>query len=101
MPQVAGGKQPPVSSLSAAPLPPTSEMMMNGTLGSDNCGMVLSINVTYVRLEEYYAKAVNYTLMITIISFVQVQGGSGLRMGDEKELREPVGTQGCARGWAW
>ena len=49
-----------------------AELLMNGTLVSDNCGMVLDINATYVRLEEYYAKAVNYTLMITIVSFLQV-----------------------------
>mmetsp|Transcript_12111 Transcript_12111/g.34059 ORF Transcript_12111/g.34059 Transcript_12111/m.34059 type:complete len:656 (+) Transcript_12111:510-2477(+) len=49
-----------------------NEMIMNGTLVSSNCGLVVAVNATYVRLEEYYAKAVNYTLMITIISFIQV-----------------------------
>uniref|UniRef100_A0A061R832 RING-type E3 ubiquitin transferase n=1 Tax=Tetraselmis sp. GSL018 TaxID=582737 RepID=A0A061R832_9CHLO len=62
--QAAGG--------AASAPPPGSELVMNGTLVSENCGMVISVNAAYVRLEEYYTKAVNYTLMITVISFAQV-----------------------------
>jgi len=48
------------------------EIVMNGTLFSENCGLTVHIDASYVRLEEYYAKAVNYTVMVTVISFVQV-----------------------------
>lgn len=46
---------------------PAMEVVMNGTLVSENCGLVVAINATFVRLEQYYAKAVNYSFMITIV----------------------------------
>ena len=47
--------------------------VLNGTLGSPNCGAALTLNATTYRLEVYYAKAVNYTLMITTLSFLQAR----------------------------
>jgi hypothetical protein len=36
------------------------------------CFAPLAVNVTAVNLEAYYNKAINYTLMVTFISFLQV-----------------------------
>eukprot|EP00850_Spirogloea_muscicola_P007978 SM000041S15537 [mRNA] locus=s41:666523:669320:- [translate_table: standard] len=49
-----------------------SEML--GSLNSPNapCFAPLDINVTAVNLDKTYNKAVNYTLMVTFISFLQV-----------------------------
>ncbi|KAK9829544.1 hypothetical protein WJX72_006402 [[Myrmecia] bisecta] len=49
-----------------------SDVVLNGTLISSNCGISLGINATTTHVETYYAKAVNYTLMVTALSFVQV-----------------------------
>lgn len=49
-----------------------ANMSLKGTLISENCGISMTVNASYIRLEEYYAKAVNYTLMITMLSFMQV-----------------------------
>lgn len=59
---------------------PSCTQVLNGTLGSPNCGTVLAMNATTYRLEVYYAKAVNYTLMITTLSFLQARAPSGLQM---------------------
>lgn len=36
------------------------------------CFAPLALNVTAVNLEAYYNKAINYTLMVTFVSFLQV-----------------------------
>mmetsp|Transcript_5222 Transcript_5222/g.19155 ORF Transcript_5222/g.19155 Transcript_5222/m.19155 type:complete len:558 (-) Transcript_5222:137-1810(-) len=51
---------------SAAPI------QMAGKLESANCFTELSVNATAVALEVYYNKAINYTLMVTFVSFLQV-----------------------------
>lgn len=48
------------------------DVIMKGTLSSPNCGVVLSLNGTTTHIEEHFAKAINYTLMITAVSFLQV-----------------------------
>lgn len=48
------------------------EAIMNGTLRSDNCHIAMSINASTFKVEVYYAKAVNYTLMLTTLSLLQV-----------------------------
>ena len=53
---------------------PSADAALNGTLASANCGLRLSLGATTFRQEVYYAKAVNYTLLITTLSFLQVQG---------------------------
>lgn len=50
-------------------------LMANGSLYSPNCHVSLALNSTSVSLDVYYAKAVNYSLMMTAISFVQVCRG--------------------------
>ena len=45
---------------------------MNGTVSSASCHIVLLLSATTTHLEVYFAKAVNYTLMITSVSFIQV-----------------------------
>lgn len=62
--------------------PPADPLLLaNGSLYSPNCHVSLSLNSTSVSLDAYYAKAVNYSLMMTAISFVQVclcGGGGGV-----------------------
>lgn len=53
------------------------DLVVGGTISSSNCGVVLSLNASTTHVEAYYAKAVNYTAMVTILSFVQVQYISG------------------------
>ena len=48
------------------------DVFLNGTLSSPECGIVLGLNGTTTHVEEHYAKAVNYTLMVTAVSFLQV-----------------------------
>ncbi len=48
------------------------DLVVNGTISSSNCGLVLGLNATTTHIEAYYAKAVNYTIMITALAFVQV-----------------------------
>ena len=49
------------------------DVFLNGTLSSPECGIVLRLNGTTTHVEEHYAKAINYTLMVTAISFLQVR----------------------------
>lgn len=45
--------------------------MLDGTLSSRNCGVALTINTTMTHVEKLNAKAINYTLMMTAVSFLQ------------------------------
>lgn len=49
------------------------DVFLNGTLSSPECGIVLELNGTTTHVEEHYAKAINYTLMVTAVSFLQVR----------------------------
>ena len=51
-----------------------AQILMNGTLISRNCGLSVRISAASVQVEKYYSKAVNYTLMMTAVSFFQVRG---------------------------
>ena len=46
-------------------------VVMNGTLVSEVCGLAIEVNISSTQVEVYYSKAVNYTLMITVLTFVQ------------------------------
>ncbi len=46
-------------------------VVMGGTLVSEDCGLALQLNATATKVEVYYSKAVNYTLMITTLTFIQ------------------------------
>ena len=48
------------------------DLILNGTLLSGNCGVQLQINTTTTHIEVYEAKVVNYTFMVTALTFVQV-----------------------------
>ena len=48
------------------------DLILNGTLLSRNCGMQLQVNATTSRIEVYEAKAINYTFMVTALTFLQV-----------------------------
>lgn len=50
----------------------SEDAVLNGTLYSSNCGISLQINATTTHIEVYEAKAVNYTFMVTALTFVQV-----------------------------
>lgn len=50
---------------------PSADAVLNGTLVSANCGLKVTLGATTFRQEVYYAKAVNYTLLITTLSFLQ------------------------------
>ena len=52
---------------------PGADVVMNGTLASGNCGLSLRLDAATTHIQAYFAKAVNYTLMITALSFVQVR----------------------------
>ncbi len=49
------------------------DTILNGTLFSSNCGVSLQINATTSHVEVYEAKAVNYTFMVTALTFIQVR----------------------------
>lgn len=49
------------------------DVYMNGTLSSPECGIMLGLNGTTTHVEEHYAKAINYTLMVTAVSFLQAR----------------------------
>lgn len=51
---------------------PPGDVVMNGTLASANCALALRVDAATTHIQAYFAKAVNYTLMITALSFVQV-----------------------------
>lgn len=51
----------------------SEDLVVNGTISSPNCGVVLGLNATTTHIEVYYSKAVNYTVMITVLAFVQVR----------------------------
>lgn len=50
----------------------SEDAVLNGTLYSSNCGISLQINATTTHIEVYEAKGVNYTFMVTALTFVQV-----------------------------
>lgn len=52
--------------------PEADDLTLNGTLAAANCGISVRLSASTTHVERYYAKAVNYTLMITGISFIQV-----------------------------
>lgn len=54
------------------------DMLMNGTLASPNCGLALRLGAATTHVQAYFAKAVNYTLMITALSFVQARARAWL-----------------------
>ena len=58
--------------LQAWDAPHAEDIMLNGTLKSANCGILVRITASTTHIAAYYAKAVNYTLMITAVSFLQV-----------------------------
>ena len=48
------------------------DLTLKGTLASAACGIRLRLSAATTHIEQYYAKALNYSLMITIVSFLQV-----------------------------
>ena len=58
--------------LQAWDAPDAEDITLNGTLKSANCGILVRISASTTHIAAYYAKAVNYTLMITAVSFLQV-----------------------------
>jgi len=50
-----------------------ADVVMNGTLASANCGLALRLGAATTHVQAYFAKAVNYTLMVTALSFVQAR----------------------------
>jgi hypothetical protein len=70
------------------------DLIVNGTISSSNCGVVLGVNATTTHIEAYYAKAINYTVMITLLAFAQV------RLGTTSTGREREGQRAGGRtGW--
>lgn len=62
----AAGQKDDVKGLQAA------DWVLNGTLGSRNCGVALSMNLTMTHMEKLNSKSIKYTLMMTAVSFIQV-----------------------------
>lgn len=50
--------------------------MLNGTLESRDCGVRVALGAETQHLERYYAKATRYTLVISVLTFVQVCRGA-------------------------
>ena len=48
------------------------ELLVNGTLTSANCGIALELGAATAHMEQYYAKALRYTLMTTAAALLQV-----------------------------
>jgi hypothetical protein len=48
-------------------------IQFDGVLESVNCGVHLNVNTTSVQLQAYYTKAMNYTLMVTLLAFLQAR----------------------------
>lgn len=48
------------------------DVMMVGYIISSNCDVAWHVNTTTIHLEQYYAKAVHYSLSTTAITFLQV-----------------------------
>lgn len=59
-------------SLGPGPGQEVGDLLLNGTLTSRNCGTRLTLSLATAHVEEYYSKAVNYTLMITALGLLQV-----------------------------
>ncbi|KAK9820806.1 hypothetical protein WJX74_006344 [Apatococcus lobatus] len=49
-----------------------NDLAMNGTITSQNCHMQLQLFAETTHQEQYFSKAVNYTLLMTALSFIQV-----------------------------
>ena len=62
----AAGQKDDVKGLQAA------DWVLNGTLGSRNCGVAISMNLTMTHMEKLNSKSIKYTLMMTAVSFIQV-----------------------------
>ena len=48
-------------------------IVIAGNVTSENCRVEMRVNATAMRFDVYYAKAMNYTLMVTAASFIQVR----------------------------
>jgi hypothetical protein len=66
---------------------PTQMTQFDGVLDSANCGVSLHVNTTSVQLQAYYTKAMNYTLMVTLLSFLQACAPAPLEGTTGGELR--------------
>ena len=75
------------------------DAIVNGSITSPNCGLALGLNASTTHIEAYYAKAVNYTAMITLLAFVQVGGRAA--GGRVVVVCEGQGSWAWARGWGW
>lgn len=49
-----------------------NQLGLDGAIESVNCDIGLRISATTIALDSYYNKIINYTLMITAVSFIQV-----------------------------
>lgn len=52
--------------------PREGDLVLNGTLRSANCGLLLRVGAVSTHLAEHYAKAVRYTACITALTLLQV-----------------------------
>ncbi len=70
-----GGAAPGAPGAARRPAAPAAaaDVVMNGTLASANCGLALRLGAATTHVQAYFAKAVNYTLMVTALSFVQAR----------------------------
>jgi len=59
---------------------PTQMIQFDGVLESANCGVHLNVNTTSVQLQAYYTKAMNYTLMVTLLAFLQARRATDARV---------------------
>lgn len=57
---------------SAHPQQHLGRVQMTGEIYSPNCNVSLSINASSFHLEKHYSKAVHYTLVTAIITFIQI-----------------------------
>jgi len=78
-----------------------ADVVMNGTLASANCGLALRLGTATTHVQAYFAKAVNYTLMVTALSFVQARApapGPPARLRGRPPARRPHSRLLCCGG---
>ena len=48
------------------------QLLMNGTMRSDACGLAIALDASLTHPDTYFSKATNYALMIISLTFLQV-----------------------------
>lgn len=72
----------------------TQDLVLNGTLASAGCGVSVRVDLATTRIEQYYSKAVHYSLMVAFVTFIQVPSCCGT--GQEWAICRPGIKRMCS-----